>query len=102
MPAENTTHHMWCSGNAKSWPKAVIEHLVGRQDQPRGAQVHAMLLSDEGVQRDPPLPSPHLRAGSAGENPLLEIPAYPKPSIGKQIFFFIFCGCCLWACSYLL
>jgi len=24
----------------------VIEHLVGRQGQPRGAQVHAMELSD--------------------------------------------------------
>jgi len=35
-----------CSGNAKSWPEAVIEHLVGRQGQPRGAQVHAMYLSD--------------------------------------------------------
>ena len=30
------------SGNAKSWPEAVIEHLMGRQGQPRGAQVHAM------------------------------------------------------------
>ena len=35
-----------CSGNAESQPEAVIEHLVGRQGQPRGAQVHAMYLSD--------------------------------------------------------
>ena len=27
-----------CSGNAKSWLEAVIEHLMGRQGQPRGAQ----------------------------------------------------------------
>lgn len=30
----------WCSRNAKSQPEAVIEYLVGRQGQPRGAQVH--------------------------------------------------------------
>ena len=28
-----------CSRNVKSGPEAVIEHLVGRQSQPRGAQV---------------------------------------------------------------
>ena len=27
-----------CSRNAESWPEAVMEHLVGRQGQPRGAQ----------------------------------------------------------------
>jgi len=31
-----------CSGNAKSQLEAVTEHLVERQGQPRGAQVHAM------------------------------------------------------------
>jgi len=31
-----------CTGNAESWPEAVMEHLVGRQGQPRGAQLHAM------------------------------------------------------------
>jgi len=31
-----------CSGNAKWGLEAVIEHLVGRQGQPRGAQVYAM------------------------------------------------------------
>jgi len=31
-----------CSGNAESWPAAVMEHLGGRQGQPRAAQVHAM------------------------------------------------------------
>ena len=35
-----------CSANAKSGPETVIEHLVGRQDPPRGAQVHAKPLSD--------------------------------------------------------
>jgi len=32
--------------NAESQLEAVIEHLVGRQGQPRGAQLHAMGLSD--------------------------------------------------------
>jgi len=56
-----------CSGNDESRPEAVIEHLVRRQGQRRGAQVYAMLLSDwEGWSQDPPLPRPHLRAGSGG------------------------------------
>lgn len=33
---------MNCSRNDKSQPEALIEHLVGSQIQPRGAQVHAM------------------------------------------------------------
>jgi len=37
---------MGCSGNAESGPEAVMEHLEGRQGQPRGAQVHAMNLTD--------------------------------------------------------
>jgi len=37
--------------------ETVIEHLVGRQGQPRGAQVHAMHLSDwKGGARIPPFP----------------------------------------------
>jgi len=41
-----------------------MEHLVGRQGQPRGVQGHAIQLSDwKGWSQDPPLPSPHLRAG---------------------------------------
>ena len=36
-----------CSKNAKSWLEPTTEHLVGRQGQLRGAQVHAMLLSDQ-------------------------------------------------------
>ena len=42
------------SRNAESWLEPVIEHLVGRQSQPRGAQVHAMQCNApewlEGVQ----------------------------------------------------
>ena len=30
-----------CSGLAKLWLETVTEHLVGRQGQPRGVQVHA-------------------------------------------------------------
>ena len=33
--------------NAKSQLESVIEHLVGRQDQPRGAQLHAIHLSGQ-------------------------------------------------------
>jgi len=63
----------WCSRNAKSRPEAVIEHLVGRQGQTRGAQVYAMHLSDwKGWSQDPPLPRPHLRAGSGGKRISLE------------------------------
>ena len=58
----------WRSGNAKSQLETVIEHLVGRQGQPRRAQVYAMQLSDQkGWSQDPPLPRPHLRVGSRGE-----------------------------------
>jgi len=68
----------------------VIEHLVGRQGQPRGAQVHAVYLSDwEGWSEDPPLPRPHLRAGSGGKGILLEIHVYLRPSKGKQILSFV-------------
>ena len=42
-----------------------FEHLVGRQGQPRGAQVCAMQLSGQkGWNQDPPPPIPHLRVGS--------------------------------------
>jgi len=58
----------------------------------------------KGWSLDPPLPRPHLRAGSRGEGVLLEIPAYLWPANGKQIFFLCFCvcGCCVWACPHLL
>jgi len=49
----------------------------GRQGQPRGAQLHAMYLSDwKGWSQDAPLPRPHLRVGSGGEGVLLETYAY--------------------------
>jgi len=41
----------------------VIEYLVRRRGQPRGAQVHEMPVIDWEVwSQDPPLPRPHLRA----------------------------------------
>jgi len=47
-----------CNGNAKSRPNAVMEHLVGRRGQPRGAQVHARALSDwKGGARIQPFPA---------------------------------------------
>jgi len=58
-----------------------MEHLVGRQGQPMGAQVHAMYLSDwKGWSQDPPLPRPHVLPGSGGEGISLEIPMYLRPS----------------------
>ena len=86
------------SKNAKSQLETVIEHLVGRQGQPRGAQLHAMHLSDQkGWSQDPSLPKPHLRVGSGGEGTLLEIPAYWRPSEGEQLFFLCFqmLRCCI-------
>lgn len=64
-----------CSWNAKSRPEAVIEHLVGKQGQPRVAvqcnamQCSAVHLSDQkGRNEDPRLPRPHLRAGNEGRS----------------------------------
>jgi len=66
------------SRNAKSQPDPVFEHLVGRQSQDKGAQLHAMRLSDwKGWSQGPPLTSTYLRVGSEGEGILLEIPVYP-------------------------
>ena len=80
-----------CSRNAELQLEAVIEHLVGGQGQPRGAQVQAMYLSDwKGWCQDPALPGPHLRAGSGGEGILVEIPVCLRPSKGKWVFFFCF------------
>jgi len=68
----------------------VIEHLVGKQGQPRGAQVNALHLSDQrGWKHDPPLPRPHFRVGSEGKGILLEIPTYLRPTKGKQPLPFI-------------
>ena len=53
--------------------------------------MYAMYLSDwKGRSQVPTLPRPHLRVGSGGKDILLEIPAYLRPSKGKQIFFFSF------------
>jgi len=59
--------------------------MVGRQGQPRGAQVYAMQLNDwKGWSQDPPLLRPHLRAGSGNEGYLwLGIPVNLRPSEGK-------------------
>jgi len=43
----------FCSVNAKSQLETVIEHLVGRQGQPMGAQMHAVHVSDrQGLSQD--------------------------------------------------
>jgi len=57
-----------CRGNAESQLEPVIEHLVGRQGQPRAAQLHALHLNDQkGWSQDPPRPRAHLRVGSGGK-----------------------------------
>jgi len=57
---------------------------VGRQGQPREAQVHAMYLSDrKGWSQDPPLPRPHLRVGNVDEGISLKIPVYLRSSKSK-------------------
>ena len=78
-----------CSGNAKSQLESVIEHLVGRQDQPRGAQVCAMCVSDKkGWNQDPAFPRPHLMVSRGGNGISLEVPVYLWPSNGKQFFLY--------------
>lgn len=55
-----------CSGNAESQPEAVIEHMVGRQGEPRGAQMCAMYMSDwKKWSQDPLPPRRHLRVGKS-------------------------------------
>lgn len=39
--------HDHCGGNAKSGLETVIEHLVVRQGQARGAQVYAVHMNDQ-------------------------------------------------------
>jgi len=52
----------------------VIEHLVGRQGQPREAQLYPTHLRDwKGWVQDLPLPRLHLRVGSGGRGVLLEV-----------------------------
>ena len=63
---------------------------MGRQGQPRGAQVYAMQLSGQkGWSQDPPFPRFHLRVGSAGEGVLLQFFVYLRPL--KVSRFFCFC-----------
>lgn len=63
---------------------------MGRQGQPREAQLHAMYLSErKGWSQDPPLPRIHLSIGSGHKGILLEIPAYLRSSEGKQLLSLI-------------
>lgn len=73
-----------CSRSVMSWLEPVIEHVMGRQDQPRGAQLHAMYLSDKkGWSQDPLHLRPHLRVGNGGEGILLVISVFLRPFEGK-------------------
>ena len=80
-----------CSGNAKSQPESVIENLVGKQDQPRGAQVHAVYLSDwKGRSQDPSLLRPHLRVGSGSKGIFLDVLVYYLRIHGDILTEYIF------------
>ena len=46
--------------------------------------MHAMDLT-----QDPPLPRPHLRAGSGDKDVLMEVPMYLRSSKGKQLLSFV-------------
>ena len=96
-----------CSRNAKSQPEPVMEHLVGRQGQPR--ELRCMQCNHwvtEGLGQDAPLPRPHLRAGSGSEGISLGIPVYLRPSKGKSKLFFSICfcidSCYIWLYPHLL
>ena len=53
--------------------------------------MHAVHLSDwKGWSQGAPFPRPHLKFGSGGEDFLLEIVVYLRPSKGKQILSFLF------------
>jgi len=81
-----------CSGNAKSQPETVIEHLVGRHSQPRGAQVQAVHLRDQkGWSQDPPLLRPHLRIGSGGEGISCwrSLPTWGFPKVSSSFLSFL-------------
>jgi len=56
-----------CSGNAKSWPEPVIEHLVGRQGQHRSSGACNVLEWLEGGESGSTLHRPYLRVRSGGE-----------------------------------
>ena len=52
--------------------------------------MHTVHLSDQKRwSQDPPLPRPHLRVGSGGKGILLENPAYPSSSKGRQLPSFV-------------
>ena len=73
-----------CCENTKSQHEAVIDHLVGRQGQPRRAQVHAMALrGQKGWSQNPFLPRLQLRVCSSGKSSLLEIPVCWRSSKGQ-------------------
>jgi len=78
----------------------VIEYLVGREGQPRGAQVHAMHLSGRnGWIQDPLLPRPHWRAGSGGEvissgDPCLPVDLTGLLKVSSFFPLFLCAHCC--------
>jgi len=76
-----------------SWLEPVIEHLVGRQDQPRGAQVHVMQCNArvmEGVEPGSTLSQTSFKDWQWRGGVLLEISVYLRPSEGKKMLAFVF------------
>ena len=95
MPSDHTGSPRATVVGILSQLEAMIEHLVGRHGQSRGAQVHAVHLSDgKGWNQDPPLPRPHLRDGNGGEGISLESSAYLRPSASIAAVFGLVLICC--------
>ena len=99
-----------CRRNAKSQLEAVMEHLVGRQGQPRGAQVHAMqctcVTRRAGVRIHPFPPSlkgrhwRYLRPSEGKQHfPLVSVPtAVACEQILTRCSPWPYCHCCTFHC----
>ena len=91
--------------NAESWPEPVIEHLVGRQGQPRGAQVHAMhWVTGRGGARIHLFPELFKGLAKEMRTSFVGDPCIPEAFQRQAALFLCFCicGCCIWAHSCLL
>ena len=75
----------------------MIEHLLGGQGQPRGAQVYAVHLSDlKGGVEPGSIPSQASFKGGSGDRGVsLEFPVYWMLSEGKELLYFCACSCCI-------
>ena len=78
-----------CSGNAKSRLQTVIEYLLGRQEQPKGAQVHAMHEWPEGVETGSTPSQTSFKGWQRRWGYFCGGPCVLRPSEGKQFLSLI-------------